>query len=105
MLQLRRSYTQRVEGATKGNREMVPRGVNGHLWQESCMRSFRCRGIAARGVARGAGRPQVSIIEKAYAKLHGSYAAIVAGQSFNALFDLTGAPCESISLEKVACLA
>ena len=42
----------------------------------------------------------VSIIEKAYAKLHGSYAAIVSGQTFQALADLTGAPCESIDIEK-----
>eukprot|EP00668_Euglena_longa_P003275 GGOE01003830.1.p1 GENE.GGOE01003830.1~~GGOE01003830.1.p1 ORF type:complete len:838 (-),score=157.55 GGOE01003830.1:459-2972(-) len=42
----------------------------------------------------------VSIVEKAYAKLHGSYAAIVCGQTAHAMYDLTGAPCESIDMEK-----
>eukprot|EP00760_Papus_ankaliazontas_P036121 PhM_4_TR8205/c0_g1_i1/m.2769/K08582/CAPN15; calpain-15 len=40
----------------------------------------------------------VSLIEKAYAKLHGSYASIVGGDALDAMQDLTGAP--SIRLEK-----
>ena len=36
------------------------------------------------------------MIEKAYAKLYGSYRAIVSGRSITALEDLTGAPCETI---------
>jgi len=42
----------------------------------------------------------VSVIEKAYAKLHGSYAAIAGGQAFQAMYDLTGAPCQSIDLQE-----
>lgn len=39
------------------------------------------------------------LIEKAYAKAHGGYWNIGAGgQSENALFDLTGAPCEFLRL-------
>ncbi|KAI8852372.1 hypothetical protein BC829DRAFT_384962 [Chytridium lagenaria] len=36
------------------------------------------------------------IIEKAYAKMHGSYRAISGGQIYEALFDLTGYPTEAI---------
>jgi hypothetical protein len=37
-----------------------------------------------------------SLVEKAYAKSFGSYFAIARGKSDEALFDLTGAPCQEI---------
>eukprot|EP00760_Papus_ankaliazontas_P034359 PhM_4_TR7147/c0_g2_i1/m.22191/K08582/CAPN15; calpain-15 len=40
----------------------------------------------------------VSIVEKAYAKIHGSYAAIVGGDALQGMQDLTG--CPTIRLEK-----
>ncbi len=40
-----------------------------------------------------------SLIEKAYAKLHGSYASIVAGDPLQALQDLTGFPCHRFDPE------
>jgi hypothetical protein len=39
----------------------------------------------------------VSLLEKAYAKLHGSYAAIISGSPLDALVDLTGFPTSDIS--------
>lgn len=43
----------------------------------------------------------VPILEKAYAKLHGSYAAIESGSSSDALRDLTGEPVEVIGLDSL----
>jgi len=40
----------------------------------------------------------VQILEKAYAKLHGSYDAIVSGNCLEAFYDLTGAPSETHEL-------
>jgi hypothetical protein len=39
---------------------------------------------------------QASLIEKAYAKAHGSYKAISGGEIAEALLDLTGAPTQTI---------
>jgi len=43
----------------------------------------------------------VPFIEKAYAKLYGSYQAIEGGHMYDALSDLTGVPCESVQLDEM----
>jgi hypothetical protein len=45
----------------------------------------------------------VSLLEKAYAKLHGSYAAITGGDALQALQDLTGYPVYRLDEEFMAC--
>eukprot|EP00755_Sulcionema_specki_P033693 Sspe_Gene.20635::Locus_7590_Transcript_1_1_Confidence_1.000_Length_2012::g.20635::m.20635/K08582/CAPN15; calpain-15 len=52
--------------------------------------------------ARSNGREHwVTLLEKAYAKVKGSYGALIGGNIVNALVDLTGCPCEMIDLQEV----
>jgi hypothetical protein len=39
----------------------------------------------------------VMLLEKAYSKLHGSYESIRAGKPYEAMMDMTGAPCKTIT--------
>ena len=41
----------------------------------------------------------VMLLEKAYAKVYGTYEKITNGMSGKAIFDLTGAPCENKDVE------
>ena len=50
------------------------------------------------GSATGAQQLWASLVEKAYAKAHGSYQSISGGQVAEALLDLTGAPTEMVYL-------
>lgn len=56
------------------------------------------RGKPAFATSRKGNELWVSILEKAYAKLHGSYEALEGGQVHDALVDLTGGAGEEIDL-------
>jgi len=77
------------------------------VWQAVVVDSFLPQKIDARGIdgfqlafSRAADQQLwVALVEKAYAKVHGSYEAISGGYIEEAMFDLTGYPTESIAFD------
>ena len=65
--------------------DMLPCGKNGRLVYSDCRRR----------------QLWVPLVEKACAKLFGCYEALVAGKCLEGLSILTGAPCETINLQKI----
>ncbi|PWV09227.1 putative calpain-like cysteine peptidase [Trypanosoma cruzi] len=83
--------------------------LNKHGWWEnvivdSYLPTIGCQPVFGR-CANDPCRLWVSLVEKAYAKVHGSYAAIKEGDSLSALRDLTGFPFFSFADSWVAAVA
>ena len=80
---------------------MVALCLNG-IWQEILLDEYFPSYVMNKKPAFNYTKSQhlwVMLLEKAYAKAHGGYYNINWGYSSEALRDLTGAPCKSLSIE------